>query len=74
MDLIKSISYLYGMINGDINIKIKQFWDDLSIDERTKILLNNQFWDGFSHYKYEYIPEDLKMILMFKIECNEIKN
>lgn len=73
MDLIKSISYLYEMINDELNIKVKTFWDNLSIDDRIKILSNYQFWDGFSHYKYEYIPEDLKTILMLKIECNELK-
>jgi hypothetical protein len=47
---------------------IIQYWTNLSIEDKLKILSENQFWDGFSHYKYEYLPEDLKLILKQKIK------
>lgn len=47
-----------------------QYWTNLSIEDRLKILSENEFWDGFSHYKYEYLPEDLKNILWLKIKKN----
>ena len=50
------------------DIKAYDFWTNLTIEDRVKILLENRFWCGFSTYMYEYIPEDLKSILRLKIE------
>lgn len=47
---------------------IKQYWDNLSILDREIILAENRFWDGFKNYKYAHIPEELKLILMSKID------
>lgn len=40
-----------------------EYWVNLSIEDKLKILSENEFWDGFSRYKYEYLPDDLKLIL-----------
>ena len=56
------------MISPENDIKIKKLWDDLSYAEKLSLLSENNFWEGFSIYRYEYIPEDLKNILMRRIE------
>jgi hypothetical protein len=56
------------MINTELDIS--KYWNELSIDNRTNILIIYQFWDGFSNYKYEYLPQDLKNILWSKIDKN----
>ena len=43
-----------------------RFWKELSPDERHKLVLENNFWDGFINYLYEYLPEDLKKIIRLK--------
>jgi len=49
--------------------KAKTFWENLSPDNKLEILSENDFWDGFSHYKYEYLPEDLKEFIRCKINA-----
>jgi len=49
-----------------IDFKIYRIWIKLSINKRLKFLSENHFWDGFSHYLYEYLPEDVKEKLSFK--------
>lgn len=48
----------------------KDYWNDLSIDNRMKILSENQFWQGFHQYIWEYLPEDLKELIVAKISSN----
>jgi hypothetical protein len=47
----------------EFDIKAQNFWNELSVDEKVKLLSNNGFWDGFKTYKYQYLPEDLQTIL-----------
>jgi len=56
----------------ELEIKIYEFWTKLSVEDRVKILSENQFWCGFSNYMYDYIPEDLKKILRFKFEIKQL--
>lgn len=56
------------MINPEIEIKAKTFWDEMSGIDKLNFLTLNRFWDGICAYRYEYIPEDLKCILRRKIE------
>ena len=51
----------------ETDIKAKQLWNDLTPDIKVKFVTYFQFWDGFSHYLYEYLPEDLKDRLRHKI-------
>lgn len=51
----------------------KDYWNNLSGDDRTKLLLEYNFWQGFSTYLWEYIPEDLQTVIMLKIDCNDLK-
>ena len=67
MGLIQSISVFIGM-NTDMDYKAKEYWDNLSKDDRIKLLREYKFWEHFSDYFYEYIPEDLKTIIMLKID------
>ena len=43
-----------------------KFWTELSHDERVEFLSENCFWTGFSHYLYEYLPEDLRAVILLK--------
>ena len=36
--------------------------------DKLNILSENDFWEGLSVYRYDYIPEDLKEVLMRKIK------
>jgi hypothetical protein len=59
------------MISPEQDIAIKNFWDNMSQIDKLNLLLENNFWEGFSVYRYDYIPEDLKEILMRKMKVNE---
>lgn len=60
------------MENLELNIKANKFWNELSQDDKLKLVLEYRFWEGFSNYLYDYIPEDLKAVLRLKIEANDI--
>ena len=47
----------------ELDIKAQEFWNKLSVDNKTKLLSNNGLWEGFLTYKYKYLPEDLQTIL-----------
>jgi len=47
------------------------YWNKLSTDNKLKLLQENCFWSGFGQYLWEYIPEDLKVIIRLKIDKNE---
>jgi hypothetical protein len=51
----------------------KDYWNNLLPNDRTKLLLEYNFWSGFSTYLWEYIPEDLQIVVMLKIDCNGLK-
>ncbi len=46
------------------------YWDKLSLEDKKKLLSENDFWDGFITSKYYYLPSDLKTIIESKIEKN----
>jgi len=56
--------------NIDVNINVIKFWNELPQDDRHKLLSENHFWDGLSHYLFEFLPDDLKSIIRLKIEDN----
>ena len=58
------------MKSPETDIKAKQLWEDMPVDIKLKFVTYFQFWDGFSHYLYEYLPEDLKDRLRHKIVSN----
>ena len=58
-------------MNIEIEFKASDYWNNLSPEERIKILREYNFWLGFSTYLYQYIPEDLKTVIMLKIDCKE---
>jgi hypothetical protein len=58
-------------MNTEMQIKSKTYWNDLSKDERLKLLQKYNFWDRFNEYLWEYIPEDLKRLISLKIDLND---
>lgn len=50
------------------NIVVKEFWDNMPQIDKLNLLSENNFWEGLSVYRYEYIPEDLKEIICSKIK------
>lgn len=58
-------------MNTEAYFIAKDYWNNLSTDNKTKLLQEYNFWLGFSTYLYDYIPEDLKTVVMLKIDCNE---
>lgn len=59
-------------MNHITNINAIEFWNELSKEDRTKLVSENDFWGGFSNYKFEYIPEELRLIIVSKIEDKRI--
>jgi hypothetical protein len=57
-------------MNTDTDFKAKKLWEELSAEQRIELLRNFQFWDGFSTYLYEYLPETLQEALRGEIESN----
>jgi hypothetical protein len=56
------------MIDMENDIDAENYWNNLSPVDKMNLLTENQFWDGFSVYMYDYIPEDLKEIIRCKIK------
>lgn len=54
-------------MNTEMQFKSKNYWNNLSIDDRINLLQINNFWIGFTQYLYDYIPEDLKTVISLKI-------
>jgi hypothetical protein len=54
----------------ETDFKAKELWEKMSPELRVKYLSYFQFWDGFSHYLYEYLPEDVRDRLRLKIAQN----
>ena len=46
----------------------EDYWSKLSVEDRCKLLTENAFWTGFSHYLYDYLPDSLKAIISLKID------
>jgi hypothetical protein len=55
---------------AETDIKAKKLWEEMPEEVRVKYLAYFQFWDGLSHYLYEYLPEDVKDRLRLKIALN----
>lgn len=57
----------------EIDLLAFNYWNNLSQEDRFKLLQENCFWSGFMNYRYEHIPEDLKNIIKLKIDSNGLK-
>jgi hypothetical protein len=51
----------------------EDYWMKLNAEDRLKLLREYCFWDGFSNYKYDYLPCTLKTTILLKIDCSELK-
>lgn len=49
----------------------EKYWSLLSEKEKLSLLQKCKFWDGLSHYKYNYIPEEVKEVIDAEIEEKE---
>lgn len=58
------------MENIYFNIETFELWNKMLIDDKKKLLSDYEFWDGFSGYKYEYLPDTLKYVLSLKTGSN----
>lgn len=56
------------MIDTETDNNLKKIWDSMPHLEKLNLLSEYQFWEGFSVYRYEYIPDDLKDVLMLRIK------
>jgi hypothetical protein len=59
------------MDSPETDIKAKKLWEGMSPENKVKFLSYIQFWDGFSHYLYEYLPEGITDKLRLKIVKND---
>jgi len=48
--------------------KAENHWETLSVEDRTKILKEYNFWDGFKTYQFDYLPQDLQTLISLKID------
>ena len=60
-------------MNTEQENKVDKIWNQLSYEDRVKLLQENKFWDGFKNYRYQHIPNDLKEIILLKIDINDVK-
>ena len=54
----------------EVEYKAEKLWTELDNPTRVKLLSYFQFWDGFSNYLYEYLPEPFRETLRHKITDN----
>jgi len=59
--------FICGKYFHKMNQLAEKYWMDLSVEDKTKILLENDFWIGFSTYIYDYLPIDLQKVILLKI-------
>lgn len=59
------------MDSPETDIKAKKLWESMSPENKVKFLSYIQFWEGFSHYLYEYLPEGITDKLRLKIVKND---
>lgn len=52
----------------------ERYWENLHATDRLKLLREYKFWEGLSTYHYQFIPEDLKRIIIRNIESNELND
>jgi hypothetical protein len=69
MGLISRI-LVFIVMSTEMQIKSKAYWENLSKDGRLELLQKYNFWCGFSQYWWQYLPEDLKRLISFKIDLN----
>ena len=58
------------MLNFETDSKTEIFWNKLSHDERIKLLKKYEFWDGFSRYLWQYLPDYLREAIWSTIASN----
>jgi len=46
--------------------KAYKFWTELSPEDRLEFLSKNHFWDGFSYYLYDYLPDNIQAEICLK--------
>jgi len=44
------------------------YWNEFIYCYKYKFLREHKFWGGFKHFKYKYLPNELKQIIMLEIE------
>jgi len=49
-------------------LDIERFWEEMSIEDRTKILQKNNCWTGVSTYFWQYIPNQIKTVIEEELE------
>ena len=45
----------------------EKYWNSLTIQTKNKFLQIHKFWDGYKHFIYKYLPDELKQIIMQEI-------
>jgi hypothetical protein len=41
----------------------EKYWIDLSLENRLRLLEELDYWEGFAHYLWEYLPEQLQALI-----------
>ncbi len=48
--------------------EVEKFWEEMSIENRTKLLKENNCWDGISTYFWQYIPTPIQTVIEEEFE------
>jgi len=42
---------------------VEKFWEEMSIEDRTKLLREHNCWDGANTYFWQYLPGPLQQVV-----------
>jgi hypothetical protein len=58
---------LFYMINKE-KLEVEKFWEEMAIENRTKLLQENNCWTGASAYFWQYLPSQIQTVVKEKFE------
>jgi hypothetical protein len=47
----------------DYTVDVVKYWENLLVEDKTKILKNHNCWEGINAYLWQYIPEYIKIYI-----------
>jgi len=48
--------------------EIEKFWEEMSIEDRTKLLKENKCWEGVNTYLWQYLPTQIQIVIEEEFE------
>jgi hypothetical protein len=54
--------------------EVEKFWEEMSIEDRTKLLKENNCWEGVNTYFWQYLPNQIQTVIEEEFEKHVAKS